>query len=726
MPDTTKTEISFDHPATPDDIAAIQDSYVVRLNADMFAVDDIDGATEGLAGSGNLNYLILQSQQTNEAAANADPFDLQGNDYASGHIDPLSSSVGPANGSDPAFRDLSDSGGNQQDFTDLLSVEQPASEDSAFGVSEGGFGSSFSALGAFGASNFDTNFRENSDTRFRSIIEEQANNGLDGINGGDGLDGAGSNGADGAGVNGTNGNNGNNGRDGRDGRTPDIPPNPPGGDDDMGDPDLQLDVISDLVGVDIDAVLDPVEDIIGDIDVDIDVILGDILSTEDGILPNPSIILDGLVGNMQLFDNLQIDVILAPVEDTLQDIVDIFNPVLSGLLPFLPDPVELLSGILDSFNRDGDTDLVLNADIDFPDILGLSTLGAINLDVPLDPVENLIGDTDLDLAATSVVADILSGDMSGILDFQIVSGGDVLGGINETISSGHLLESVLSTAEGVTDAVLGDLHTGDMVHNVVDNILSGDIVDNDQTGHLVDAVEDILGGDIIGSPMIGDVDESIESLLEADIAGDFLNNDIAGFDGEILGSAVLEDGVLGPVSDLAEGIVGDELLDNLFDGNSGTDTDLDISIAGDLGAGATLDVVENVIGDVDINVDLANIDTGMIAEPTSMIEQILETVQDAIQIDIDLLLPEPDQNGGVALDLDFPDTGVTESWPQAAIGDVLDVAAGLPAEGGITDGMSLPEPDGILSEGLNMITDTVATGGFGGLLGGHHGGGLFG
>lgn len=62
-----------------DYLAILQDVPVARLNADMYAADDLDGGTEGLSGSGNLNYLVLQSQQTNDARQVNDPFNPDNN-----------------------------------------------------------------------------------------------------------------------------------------------------------------------------------------------------------------------------------------------------------------------------------------------------------------------------------------------------------------------------------------------------------------------------------------------------------------------------------------------------------------------------------------------------------------------------------------------------------------------------------------------------------------------
>ena len=76
---------------SPADINSVHDAHVARLDADMFTADDIDGVTEGISGSGNLNYLVLQSQQTNESFQVADPFNIDDGGFSG---DPLSSVEG--------------------------------------------------------------------------------------------------------------------------------------------------------------------------------------------------------------------------------------------------------------------------------------------------------------------------------------------------------------------------------------------------------------------------------------------------------------------------------------------------------------------------------------------------------------------------------------------------------------------------------------------------------
>ena len=51
---------------------------VRKLDADEYTANDLDGVTESATGSGNLNFLMMQAGQTNEAMRNVNPFDNVG------------------------------------------------------------------------------------------------------------------------------------------------------------------------------------------------------------------------------------------------------------------------------------------------------------------------------------------------------------------------------------------------------------------------------------------------------------------------------------------------------------------------------------------------------------------------------------------------------------------------------------------------------------------------
>lgn len=859
------------------DVNILPDAHTARLDADMFTADDLDGVTEGLTGSGNLNYLVLQSQQTNETSAVHDPFNITGSDFSG------SDPIGPGAFGIPGYdgngiRGAGDGVGKGAEPGDnLANMNDLDSGDPTSSVPEGGNHGAVSAVTNFGASTLDTS---NASDIYNRFFESEV--GKDGINGTDGI---GQNGGDGIpGPIGGNGNNGNNGNDGRDGVSPEPPDDPPPGPTD--DVDLQVDIISDIIGVDLDVILDPIENLVGDIDIDIDAILGDLLSTDDGILPNPSIIIDGLVGGIQLIDDLHLDVVLTPVENLLTDVVGALNPALGGLLPFLPDPLGLVTGILDGLNADGDTDLLVNLDLGLPDIIGLGGLGAINLDIPLDPVEMLLGDIDLDLSVESMLNDLLTGGLTiPVVDISLLSTGDVLsnldavlstdnllGGVSDLIDNlasgdllgdngllgdGALLDGVLGEGgilgegllggdllgggglleggglDGINNAVeslLGDLGGGlpggggDPVGDLLGGLLSGDVINDGVVGDVVDTltggllgdlpgggdgdpIGGLLGGLLGGSPddgagadtdlnidtgfdlgdaiidqidlnatldpienLVGDIDIGLN--IQTDAVQDILNGDLEGAvdsvldnltngvdlnlallnpeDGQNSGLELdigsITDGVLGGgiVSDVLGGATGGLLGSGDLDA-PGADDDLSIDTGLDLGnvildqidLDATLDPVENLVGDIDIGI---NIQTDAVEDILSgdlegALNSVVDNLANGINIDIALLNPEPNQNGGLDAsglgglgDLvgDLLGGGQLGSWPEATVGgDLLGGAAD--ALGDVLGGGSiLPEPQGILSEGLGLINETVGGGGghHGGLLGGL--GGLFG
>lgn len=851
------------------DVNILPDVHTARLDADMFTADDLDGVTEGLTGSGNLNYLVLQSQQTNESFAVHDPFDIKGSDFTgSDLIGPGAFGVpGPDGNGVRAAGNNAGKGAEPGD--NLANMNDLDSGDPATAVPEGGNHGAVSAVTNFGSSTLDTS---NASDIYNRFFESEV--GRDGING---IDGIGQNGGDGLpGPIGDNGNNGNDGNDGRDGVNPEPPDDPPPGPTD--DVDLQVDIISDIIGVDLDVILDPIENLVGDIDIDVDAVLGDLLSTDDGILPNPSIVIDGLIGGVQLIDDLNLDVVLAPVENLLTDIVGAVNPALGGLLPFLPDPLNLVTGILDGLNGDGDTDLLINTDLGLPDILGLGGLGAINLDIPLDPLEMLLGDIDLDLSVESMMNDLLTGGLTiPVVDISLLSTGDVLSNLDAVLSTddllggasnlidnlvsgdllgdsgllgdGALLDGVLGEdgilgegllggdllggggllegggLDGINNALeslLGDIADGDPAGDLLDGLLSGDLAQDGIVGDVVDAVTgglldglpdggdpvgDLLGGLLGGSPddgagadtdlnidtgfdlgdaiidqidlnatldpienLVGDIDIGLN--IQTDAVQDILNGDLEGAvdsvldnltngvdlnlallnpeDGQDSGLELdigsITDGVLGGgiVSDVLGGATGGLLGSGDLDA-PGADDDLSIDTGFDLGnvildqvdLNATLDPVENLVGDIDIGI---NIQTDAVEDILSgdlegTLDSVVDNLANGINIDIALLNPEPNQNGGLDAgglgglgDLvgDLLGGGQLGSWPEATIGGDL-LGGATDALGDVLGGGSiLPEPQGILSEGLGLINETVGGGGghHGGLLGGL--GGLFG
>jgi hypothetical protein len=698
--------VTVSDPVTQADMAALQDAHVARLDADMFTADDIDGVTEGLGGSGNLNYLVLQSQQTNESAINSDPFNIDHVDYNAEGVNPFDGGHAPghwdASGAFSPFNASSD----LNSATGLLNVSGPSSYDPAFGVTGGESGGSFTTLGTLGASNFDATFNQNSDTTF------DFKSGDDGANGGDGQGHDGENGASG-----TDGTSGIDGRDGRDGQTPDDPPTPPG--DDV---DLSLNGISDLAGVNLDVILDPVENVVGDIDINVDGALGNILSTDDGILPNPGTVIDALVGGTEILDGQSLGLVLQPVEDIATGLVETVNPMLSDLLPFLPDSLDLVGGIINGSNAGGDTDLLINGGLGLPDMFGLSGLGSTFLNIPLDPVENILGDTDIDLSANSVVSNLLEGNLSNLLNVGVLSNGEFLSGIDSTVSSDDLTGSANSLFGNITDAVSGN----DDIDSIANNLLNGNPVDMLIPGAVTEMVNDIAGGNIIGNPPSMDELNGLVNSVMADIPTDNPAGTVVDLLGDMTGNAVdtsMLDPVTGAIDDIPSGDILGGLMDPLPGGDlPGMDilqpvTDLTESALGDgLPAGDVLS--GDLLGELTDSLPTGDLLGGDLLQPvTDLVESVTGDglpVGDLLGGDLlsgDLLggltdsLPTGDLLGG---DLLQPVTDLVESvtGDGLPVGDLLggDFLSG-DLLGGLTD--SLPTGDLLGGDLLQPVTDLV-------------------
>ena len=597
----------------------IQSAPAARLNAEMFVADDIDGVTEGLTGSGNLNYLILQSQQTNDMQSAHDPFNGTETDYGAEGLSGLNGGFG--SGDLRQFQGYSPS-----DFSDdnsigagLLNINNIGGNPGSGIDGNNGAGGS-TTLSSFSYGGFNAGFNQATS----STTGLFGSDGTDGDSGLSGEDGSGNNGL--PGQPGTNGNNGRNGRDGKDGN---------GGGDDNGDDDvdLNLDVISDIVNLNLEAVLDPIENIIGDIDVDIDAILGNILSPDDGILPNPSVILDVVLGGTEILNDFPINVILTPVEDAASGLIDAVNPVLGEILPFTPDPLGTVADVLGMFNNDGDSDLVVNLGMSLPDAFGLSALGGGSIDIPLDPVESVSGDIDIAASVDVVIENLITTDLSDLnIDISLITDGDMIPSLDTLISSNDISGSVADVA--------------------------GDI-------------SDILGE---GSEPNGeDTDLSVDT----------------GFD------------------------VLDHTVDNLD-------------------VGATLDPAENIIGDIDIDVDMNTdiVNDILSGDVHAVTEDIAGIIEDLVDINLDLFSPEPDQNDGIGLEVSGTEVlggflsgdGEGISWPEETISDVLGYTPG--GDSDLLGGIALPEPEGIVCDGIALIDNVSSSGDSGGVLGGL--GGVFG
>ncbi len=652
---------------------------VSKLDADNYAAEDLDGVTESLFGSGNLNYLTLQSQQNDLMAQTAAAGESIGSDI---HVTNLASGISSGHGAaavasqgaEMVSGSLSEDGaqglGDYSSFGQGIASLVPT-------LSKGGSGSD----GADGGQGRDSSVFSSSNSSFSDKSSVQsAVNGTDGESGLNGNNGS----------NGNNGNNGNNGQDGDDGSNG-------GGGNPVGDIDIHIDTdITGPININpiVDVILDPIEAIVGDIDliVDTDLDLDELTDTVGDILSNP-------VGT--------IDTVLNGVEGIVNSLL--LSPT------------------------DGDTDLHVD----------LGVIGPINLnpvvDVILDPVEQLTGDIDinilpdidLDAGAVDLNIDTIVAGLP-LADASLHLAPPVLEAVGGTLENLPGLDDILQNPQGAVENLLGD------AHNIVGSLLGGGNGEgaNDTDLHAdlgiippveinLDPVEAIVGdidldltnqldlqdlpctvSDIVANVATLDVPQSLhgtlDNLVHAGPVAEVLPA-VESVVGEFVADILDEN----PVETVETILSGDGLTGLLGGGpdndDTANDTDLtldpQIDILGigtpDIEVAAVLDPVESVIGDIDINIDLA----------------------------IDAL------NGGgvgelVTLSGESTGTGEGGIWPENPVNGLVDNVFDTMLGGGDA-ATGLPDPAGTVAEGLGIL-NLVDNGGHHG--GGHHGllGGLFG
>lgn len=783
------TDASFPAPpvAAPNnapsaDAALLTDAPVQthKLDADLYMAGDLDGITESLFGSGNLNYLLLQARQT-DAAGSGNGFDgmdaALADPYAPSWL--LAAAKNIAAGLQPAGMEGALFGTNAADGLNSGPVSAFAGNDAARALSVDGIDGNILA-----------NIARLMDAPPEGSIVNDSDDNTDdddGDNGG-GDNGGGDNGGgdNGGGDNGGGDNGGNNG--GNNGGDIDI----------LGDNNIGLPVI--------DINLDPLENIVGDIDLGI----GIGFDPDDGL----TIDLDTVLLDIPVLEGvINIDIpLLNPVigevltiADPVVDIVTgIAQPLLDGISTTVESIIGSLLGAPPPMN--GDYDLQVHTDLGIP-----------NLDVNLDVLENMIGDIDIALGLDAVGGDGIGITLDGLvadlpvinLDTQInvpvimpvVNGAlapvsDILSNLTAPETLAGVFDNPAEAAEDIIGSVVGSLQ--DIVAGTTEGIVSsledtlGSIgqsdhsaddsdlaVQNDiglpQIDINLDAVENITG-DIDLGLSLNSSDNGLTVGLDTTIAGVNLLDDVSvAVDIPLVSPVVTEvleaaSPVLGgvtsavqPVLDDVSGIV-ENLTDNLLTPPppDGAD-DTDIAVHNNIGLpqiDINLDTVENITGDIDLGLQQGDDGLTIGLDTTLAGIQLLDDVN--VTVDIPLVTPvagevidiaqsllgeaasdEGTAQGAMAL-LDGTVQGVEDvlsillgsgpqgggdaAWPQLDAGALLGSEGLGGLMGGITDGaLHLPEPVGNIVEGLGLLPSGSDHGG--GLLSGlfnGHGGGLFG
>ena len=514
--------------------------------------------------------------------------------------------------------------------------------------------------------------------------------------------------------------------------------------------DLGGDGVGDLDGIVseiVDPVVNEVTDIVdelsagalGDVTDDVDALVDDVTDIADELLGDS---LGGILGagnDGDTGDDTDVALGLglgegsdANVDGAVEEVLDVaLDPVedLIGDVDLNIDGVLLGDGEID--NNAGDSDVTVDTGIDLVD----NTLLAEGLDVPLDPVEEIVGDIDLDV---DLALDILGQQADPLIDAadggseednvlsEIGNGlsevvGGVLSGDGDAAQEG--VEQIVDAVGDIDDLAqelglnLDDIGGGETQSSLVSDTLDpviedlGDVVDDLTSGQS----EEITDGVNTLADNITDVADALTGGLTEGLLGD-ANDNQAGEDSDLVADLGLDivdndivDAALDPALDPVEDVVGDLDLDVLGDidllNNQGSDNDAgdsDISSLADLEVAdtellsgdnsVTLDPVEQVIGDVDLDVnavtdvlgntaddllnagdeaqedlsldgdidvlgqDVADIDTGSVLDP---VEEIVGDIDSALGINTDLLNNQNTDNaegdtditGGIDVDL---------------------------------------------------------------------------
>lgn len=699
-----------------------------KLDADQYSAQDLDGVTEGLFSSGNMAYASLQASQTDainsmsrdfnpdiENAPNiaSQPAPIDVNNLYNNEGDINNNSEFQNSGITPAEENTSGYNGDTSGSENFAGTTVGSVTAAQLSSDAGSFASAESGL----------NLRNGlSDT----VVDPGSSSGSDGRDGSTGTDG-------------------------EDGVS--------GGDD---APIINVDVNIDLgdAGDVIDTTLNNINDILTEVLNSVT----NVVSTLEEIINGDTI---NSILDLTVVTNL-IDTVTSIIEDIWGHDLPTLEINLNALDTLLADVTIPLDNILETdLNIDADLSTTLdtlNATAEFVGIDAVtntlqdlqSTTDAIQ--VVLDQVTTLVSDVDLtDLGAT---ADDLI-DTLGNLDETVASVtqgvGDSLGNVLDTLgvsgdnsSIGDTVDGVVSDTTDILDTVTGGLtdDVTDVVEDAVDSVT--DVVDN-----ILDTITDPLEGlgEGLETLLGNENDGGTDSDLTVDVGLDNLGLGDLGL-GEIdLGLDTIEDltGDLDFNLDLGTTLLGgaDGETDNAdgdFDLSLNTGIDIVDTSFADLAENIDLDPIEDIVGDLDINLGFAgdifddsadpivNEGDGGTGEDT-LLADIGDVLGDQTEGGLDAIEPVQDKVGGL---IDALNDSLSSTLGQNIGDDILpandtsDTDGSLWTEaqdsGGLFDdiintttdiGDILPDPSGTVAEGLGAlnIDPDAGSGQLGGLFG---------
>lgn len=673
-----------------------------KLDADQYSADDLDGVTESLFGSGNMAYGILQASQSNAALLTNDPSFYNENsqlDFGSSGFQNGAAQFNPIDSGSSRL-------GNERIDTDTDRGIAGGAEISVpnTGSSDGNFASS--TVGSVSASQLSSDIGSFSSASSGLSLSQ----GLNGV----------------------------------DGETPDVPDisSPTNGVD--GQDGVSVGTGDTTININLGDTIELLDTTINE--------LGDTITTLTTTVTDVTEILGDVLNN--LTNNL-ID--LSEVTNLVTNITQELNQTITNTLIEITNVTTTVTNLVDGL-LGGDGEFGLSLDLDILDTAGLgldvpltNLLDTnVDLNIDLDPAYSLandiadlsgldfLGDTLAELNATVEVLQATVNQVTDVVsDLDLNDPGATVEQLVDTLE--NLDETVASIASAVDDSVGGILNNlgigdeGDSVEDLLSDVVSGNLDDV-----VTDAVDGLTGG-LLDNELLGDVDDAL---------GDIVTGLGLGNEGDGVGEVV--DGVL---SDLANGDlegavtdVVDGLLDGgLFGGNeNSSDTDLSIGL-GEESLDVNLDLVENIVGDIDIDLGLGGglfggddetnnndgdedvgIETGIDLVDNTILDEGLDAALDPVEE----IIGDLDLGLGVALDLlggnngtdnDSEDSGGQgtdddTSWTDSTIGEgglFDDLVDGLGGAGDV-----LPDPIGTVGEGLGILDTDPDAGSGGGLLGG--------
>lgn len=633
---------------------------VGKLDADQYSAEDMDGVTESLFGSGNMSFLSMQSEQSNDVLAlnkafssDVDNMTVSSLSFSNAAIPPIYSAISTQHNFESSSGTFSAHANQTQSDAAPASIE--ATIQDAF------FAPHVSAN--MGALDLDT----------ATVISETS----DYISMGGNIASAQSFGGVRALFSGSTTNN-------------TFVENIVHGD--------VTEIVNHVVNNEIvSSVTHVVQTILGDTVTNITNNLTDILTGEGHIAVNlDANVLDtvgahvGIVIEDSIEGDISVGVITDHLNDVVQDLTGLEIPLVADLGATIG--FDLLNGGVGTDNAAGDTDLVIN---------GLEHLGIHLPEIVLDPLEGLVGDIDIRLDLPS----------------QLLDPHALLGGVHDIVT--NLDDLDIASVPEILDIISAEGLDGALGIELFDHELGQDLALN--VGDLLGELPNILGG-IIESPNDPSPCDLNPCELVGDVVGGV--HDAVGFAvGGILGGAhdVAEDLTVDLGHDVGE-IVSDisalpcdlnpcELVGDVADTVHDT-----VGLLGGIVV-AVHDVAEDLTTDLGQDVGEIISDVSALpcdlSNPCELVGDVADTVHDTVGL-----------VGGVvgniaALDITDPVQNIVEDVAgliDPALSDALDLLGGNIGDiAGLGDILGNDWTEGGLGNG-GLFDDIVHGGGMGDML----------